>query len=447
MKIVPRQVAAHALAEEDPDRRAIRRYLLAGISATAFLVLGVGGWASTTEIAGAVVASGSLVVESSVKKVQHPTGGVVGDLRVRDGDHVEAGEILVRLDDTQTRSNLAIVTSALDELAARGARDEAERDGADAVAFPADLVRRAVDDAAVAHLLQGEQRLFRTRLESRTGQKAQLRERIGQLAEEARGLTGQAAAKDREIGFVRQELEGVRELYRKNLIQLTRLTSLERDAARIEGERGQLVAQVAQVKGKTAETELQILQVDQDLRTEVGKDLAEIRGKVSEFSEKRVAALDQLKRIDIRSPQAGTVHQLSVHTIGGVVTPSEPIMLIVPDLDALTAEVKIQPQDIDQLRVGQGAMVRFSAFSQRTTPEIAGIVKTVSADTSQDQKTGVAFYTLRIGFPDGEVAKLGDVRLVPGMPVETFVRTADRTVLSYLTKPLADQVAKAWREK
>ena len=432
---------------QDPHRRAIRRYLMAGIAVSALLVGGIGGWASTTEIAGAVVAAGSLVVESSVKKVQHPTGGVVGELRVRDGDHVNAGDVLLRLDDTQTRSNLAIVTSALDELTARGARDEAERDGAPEVVFPADLASRAARDRTVARLIDGESRLFRTRLESRTGQKAQLRERIGQLAEETRGRAGPAKAKEREIVLIHQELEGVRDLWRKNLIQLPRLTALERDAARIEGERGQLVAHIAQVKGKTAETQLQILQIDQDLRTEVGKDLAEIRGRLSELSEKKVAAEDLLKRIDIRAPQTGTVHQLSVHTIGGVVTPSEPIMLIVPDSDALTAEVKIQPQDIDQLRVGQQAQMRFPAFNQRTTPEFTGYVKNVSADTSQDQKTGATFYTVRVALPEAEIAKAGNMRLVPGMPVETFIRTGDRTVISYLTKPLTDQVAKAWREK
>lgn len=439
-----------ALATErtrDPYRASIRRYLLAGVALSGILVVGFGGWASSTEIAGAVVAAGSLVVESSVKKVQHPTGGVVGELRVRDGDHVEAGQILLRLDDTQLRANLGIVQSALDELMARGARDEAERDNLPAVIVPGELVRRAPSDLSVAKLIDGETRLFRIRLESRNGQKAQLRERIGQLDEEIKGLTGQAGAKLREIAFIHQELDGVRELWKKNLIQLPRLTALERDGVRVEGEYGALTAQIAQAKGKKAETNLQILQIDQDLRTEVGKDLADIRGKVGELTEKKVSAEDSLKRIDIRAPQAGTVHQLAVHTIGGVVTQSEPIMLIVPDADQLTAEVKIQPQDIDQIRPGQHATVRFSAFSQRTTPEFEGTVKTVSADTTVDQKSGATFYTVRVGLPDDEIARTSNLRLVPGMPVETFIRTVDRTVLSYLTKPLADQVQKAWREK
>ncbi len=431
----------------DPFRASIRSYLLGGIAVTALLIGGVGGWASTTQIAGAIVAGGSLVVDSSVKKVQHLTGGVVGNLRVRDGDHVEAGAILVRLDDTQMRANLSIVTGALDELAARGAREEAERDGFEDVTFPADLLERADTVPAVARLVDGERRLFRIRADGRAGQKAQLRERMGQLDEEIRGLTGQASAKEREIAFIKQELAGVRELWRQNLIQLPRLTALERDAVRIEGEFGALTAQTAQVRGKKAEIALQILQIDQDLRTEVGKDLADVRGKVSELSEKKVAAEDSLKRIDIRAPQAGTVHQLAVHTIGGVVTASEPLMLIVPDADQLTAEVKIQPQDIDQLRLGQRAVVRFPAFNQRTTPEFTGVVKTISADTSADQKSGISFYTVRIAVPEDDIRKSGELRLMPGMPVEASIRTVDRTVISYLVKPLSDQIEKAWRER
>lgn len=431
----------------DTFRRSIRRYLFAGVAVTAILIGGVGGWASTTQIAGAVVAGGALVVETNVKKVQHPTGGVVGELHVRDGEYVNGGDLLIRLDDTQMRANLAIVSNALDELTARAARAEAERDGLSEIAFPPELLERAETSPIVARLIEGERRFFRIRAESRAGQKAQLRERIGQLEEEIRGITGQAAAKEREIAFVKKELAGVRELWRQNLIQLPRVTALERDAARIEGEYGALQAQVAQAKGKKAEIELQIIQIDQDLRTEVSKDLAEIRAKVSELREKKVAAEDMLKRIDIRAPQSGTVHQLAVHTIGGVVTPSEPLMLIVPAADNLTAEVKVQPQDIDQLRVGQRAVLRFSAFNQQTTPEFNGTVKTISADTSADQRSGITFYTVRIAVPQAEIEKTGEFKLIPGMPVEAYIRTSDRTVLSYLVKPLADQINKAWRER
>ena len=432
---------------QDPYRSGMRRYLMIGIAITAVLVGGIGGWAATSDIAGAVVASGSLVVDSSVKKVQHLTGGIVGELRVRHGDHVEAGDVVVRLDDTQLRANLAIVQGALDELMARRARAEAERDGSEEVEFPPELTARVAADRAIARLVEGEGRLFRTRRDARNGQKAQLRERSGQLDEEIRGLSGQAQAKQREIVLIHRELEGVRELWSKNLVQINRLTALERDATRIEGEAGALTAQMAQAKGKKSEIALQIIQIDQELRNEVGKDLAEIRAKINELSEKKVAAEDSLRRIDIRAPQTGTVHQLTVHTVGGIVPPGEAIMLIVPDAEQLTAEVKIQPQDIDQIRVGQKAILRLTAFNQRTTPEFEGRVKSVSADTTLDQRLGLSFYTVRIGLPEEEITKSEHLRLVPGMPVDTFIRTNDRTALSYLTKPITDQMRKAWREK
>ncbi|MCJ2013599.1 HlyD family type I secretion periplasmic adaptor subunit [Methylobacterium sp. J-076] len=425
----------------------IRDHLVVATALSAILVLGIGGWATYTMISGAVIAPGQLVVESDVKKVQHPTGGVVGELLVREGSRVKAGDVLIRLDETQARANLDIVLKALDELAARRARDEAERDGADAVNFPPDLLARAEGDRAVAHLVDGEARLFTSRVAGREGQKAQLRERVTQLTEEIEGLTQQASAKEREIALIESELKGVHGLFAKNLVPLQRVTALERDSTRLQGERGQLIASTASTRGKIAETKLQILQIDQEMRSDVGKDLAEIRGKWSELVEKRVAAQDQLKRIEMRAPQDGTVHQLSVHTIGGLVTPSEPAMLIVPEADQLQVEVKIQPQDIDNVRVSQLAMLRFPAFNTRTTPELAGDVSRVSADVTQDPKTGASYYLARIKLGTGEVERLTGLRLVPGMPVEAHMQIGDRSVLSYLVKPLTDQVAKAWKER
>ncbi len=425
----------------------IRRHLALSSGLCVLLVAGVGGWATFTQISGAVIAPGQLVVESEVKKVQHPTGGVVGELLVREGSRVRAGDVLIRLDETQVRANLDIVLKAMDELAARRARDEAERDGATAITFPPDLLARRASDPAVAHLIEGETRLFVSRVAGRAGQKAQLRERVLQLREEIKGLTEQVAAKAREVGFITGELEGVRGLYAKNLVPLARVNALERDAARLDGERGQLVAATASARGKIAETELQILQIDGDMRTETSKDLAEIRGKWSEYREKRVAAEDQLRRVEMRSPQAGIVHQMIVHTVGGLVTPSEPAMLIVPEADQLAVEVKIAPQDIDNVRLDQPAVLRFPAFNQRVTPEIEGVVSRVSADVSTDPKSGLSYYVARIRLPDDQRQRLGPARLMPGMPVESFVQLGDRSVLSYLVKPLSDQIAKAWRER
>jgi HlyD family secretion protein len=427
-------------------RRSIRRHVIVGLSVVFVLVCGVGGWAATTELAGALIAPGSVVVDSNVKKVQHPTGGVVGELRVRDGDRVKAGDVVVRLDETVTRANLAIVTKGLDEMTARKARLVAERDGADHVTFPPDLLKRQNEpDAGSA--IASEKKLFELRRNSRDGQRAQLRQRVMQLQEEAAGLTAQQAAKTREITLIERELVGVRDLFQKNLIQINRLTQLEREATRIEGERGQLVAAIAQSRGKQAEIELQILQIDSDLSSEVAKEIRDVDAKLGEFVERKVTAEDQLKRIDIRAPQDGTVFQSNVHTVGGVITAGDAIMLIVPDADKLTVEAKVNPQDIDQLQLGQPTLLRFTTFNQRTTPEIWGNVARISADISTDQRTGMSYYTVRIALPPEEIARLGEVRLVPGMPVETFVQTGQRTVMSYLVKPLYDQITRAFREK
>ncbi|HVX98867.1 MAG TPA: HlyD family type I secretion periplasmic adaptor subunit [Pseudorhodoplanes sp.] len=427
-------------------RESIRRHMLAGLILVFVVVCGVGGWATTTQLAGALIAPGSVVVDSNVKKVQHPTGGVVGEVRVRDGDRVKAGDIVVRLDETVTRANLAIVTKGLDELTARKARLIAERDGAAAIDFPPDLLRRQADpDTGAA--LASERKLFELRRNARNGQRAQLRQRIQQLSEEIAGLTAQQAAKSREIALIERELAGVRDLYQKNLVQLNRLTQLERESTRIDGERGQIIATVAQAKGKIAELELQILQIDQDLSSEVAKELRDVDAKLGEFVERKVTAEDQLKRIDIRAPQDGIVFQSNVHTVGGVVTAGDTIMLIVPEADKLTVEARVSPQDIDQVQIGQKALLRFTTFNQRTTPEIYGTVDRISADISTDQRTGTSYYTARITLPPDEVSRLGDVRLVPGMPVEAFLQTGERTVMSYLVKPLYDQLARAFREK
>jgi len=427
-------------------RRSIRLHLVAGLSVVGVLSGGLGGWAATQEISGALIAPGQIVVESSVKKVQHPTGGVVGELRARDGDVVKAGDIVVRLDDTVTKASLAIVTKNLDALWARAARLEAEQRGLDKITFPPQLTARA-DDPDVKGLMASESKLFDVRVNGRTGQKAQLRERITQLSEEVEGMSAQVKAKDQEIALVQKELDGVRQLYDQHLIQISRLTTLERDAARLNGERAQYVASRAQAKGKITETELQIIQVDKDVVSEVSKDLRETNDKIGEFVERKITAEDQLRRVDIRAPQDGMVLQSSVHTVGGVITAGDTIMLIVPQTDDLQVEAKVNPQDIDKLQVGQKTLLRLSAFNQRTTPELNGVVSRVSPDVTTDQRTGQSYYTIRVSMPPEEIARLGEAKLIPGMPAEAFVQTGDRTVLSYLMKPLNDQLMRAFREK
>ena len=434
------------LLDHPDSREAIRRYTIAGVSVVIFLTGGVGVWAGTMHIAGALIAPGTIVVDSNTKKVQHPTGGVVGEVRVHDGDHVKAGELLVRLDDTVARASLAIVTKGLTEFGARKARLAAERDRADTIKFPDDLLQREADPD-VAQVLAAERKLFDLRRAARAGQKAQLRERIEQLGKETNGFTSQQISKEKEVTLIEHELTGVRDLFQKNLVPMTRVTALERDATRLDGERGQLVASIAQAKGKVAELNLQIIQVDEDASSEVAKEMREVEGKIGEFVERKIAAADQLKRTDIRAPQAGTVFQSTVHTVGGVIPAGDPMMIIVPDAENLAVEARVNPQDIDKVQITQPAVLRFSAFDSRTTPEIFGKVTRVSADTTLDQRTGQSYYTIRIALERDQMERLGNVRLVPGMPVDAFVQTGERTVIAYLMKPLSDQIVKAFREK
>jgi HlyD family secretion protein len=260
-------------------------------------------------------------------------------------------------------------------------------------------------------------------------------------------LKAQRESKEKESKLIAREKEGVYDLWKQKLVPLTKLTQLEREETRLEGEAGQLMAQTAQVGGKISETELQIIQIDRDLSSEVAKETREIDGKIGEFVERKVTAEDQLRWTDIRAPQDGTVFQSNIHTVGGVVTAGDTMMMVVPDADSLTVEAKVNPQDIDQVKSGLVALLRLSAFNQRTTPEIYGTVTRISADASTDQRTGQTYYTVRIAMPVEEVAKLGEVRIVPGMPVEAFIQTGDRTMISYLTKPLHDQLMRMFREK
>jgi len=365
-------------------------------------------------------------------------------VRVRDGDLVKAGDIVVRLDETVVRANLAIVNKALYGLWARQARLEAEQQGRDTLTFPKMLLDLAGEPDA-RDVMLSETKLFEVRVTGRAGQKAQLRERVAQLNEEIEGLSSQEKAKDKEIALVEKELVGVRQLYEQRLIQLTRLTTLERDAARLNGERGQYIASRAQAKGKITETELQIIQVDKDMASEVSKDMRETTDKIGEFIERKVTAEDQLRRIDIRAPQDGMVLQSNVHTVGGVITAGDAIMMIVPQADDLSVEAKVAPQDIDKLQIGQHTVLRFSAFNQRTTPELNGKVTRVSADVTTDQRSGQTYYTIRVSMAPDEVKRLGEAKLVPGMPVEAFVQTGERTMLSYFMKPLSDQLMRSFR--
>lgn len=426
-------------------RQSVRHHILAVAIAAIFLVASIGLMGAATRMSGAIISQGSLVVESSVKKVQHPSGGVAKQLLVEDGAHVAKDDLLILMDETVAQANLAAVTKSLWELEARRARLQAERDGDAEIAFPDSVA--SSDDPSAQSVLSGERRFFQLRKDANEGQKQQLREQIAQLREQIGGMQDQLSARKQEADLIANELTGVQQLWEQRLVSLSRLSALQRDSARLLGERGQLTASIAQAKGKISETELKILQVDQDFRSGVAKELADIRAKYADAIEKQVTAKDQTEKLEIRAPQAGVVHDLTIHTQGGVITAGETIMTIVPDQDNLIVETHVAPQDIDQVKLSAPTVLRFTNFNQRTTPEIEGEVSRIGADVSRDDKSAPTYFLVRIAIAPSELKKLATTHLLPGMPVEVFIPTSERTVLSYLMKPLADQVHRAFREK
>lgn len=439
-------LATRSVAPENQPSSDVRSYILGGTLVALLLVGGIGGWAATTDIAGAVLASGTVVVDGNVKKVQHLSGGIVGSIHVTNGDQVTAGDLLLRLDDTVVRASHQVITKQLDEMAGRSARLKAERDGQERLVVP-EIFWNRLDDPQIGEIIDGEQSLLESRRQTRDGQKAQLRERISQLRDEGDGIVKQFAAKSREVNLIDIELASLKDLEAQRLVTSQKMMAMRREVARLDGEGAQLQAQAAQSKGRIAEIELQILQIDQELKSEIAKELREIQAKEAELVERRVAAEDQLKRVEIRAPQAGLVHQLAVHTVGGVVNPGEPIMILVPQGEKLVIEARLAPQDIDQARASRTASVRFPAFNQRTTPEVQGTVARISPEVTTVQQTGQSYFTARIELADDQIARLDGLKLVPGMPAEVQIRTEDRTVLSYLWKPVADQFSKAFRER
>ncbi|MCV9966603.1 HlyD family type I secretion periplasmic adaptor subunit [Pararhizobium sp. BT-229] len=429
------------------SRRSLGRHMTAVSILALALVVGVGGWAATTELSSAIVASGTVVVENNVKKIQHLTGGIVGKVLVKEGDPVKAGQVVITLDGTTVRANLSIVQNTLAQLYARRARLLAEQTAAETFDIPENLSELTSGTSAPAALLEeSERKLFHSRKNALVGMKSQLASRKDQLVDETKGLTVQLEAIEDALKLIGEELTGLDKLYGQGLVSMQRLTELKRDRAQLEGDRGARIAARAQAAGKSSEIDLQILQLDEDRRTENAKELTDVEGKIAEYEDRRVAAQDQLKRLDITAPLDGRIYQLAVHTENGVINPGEVLMLVVPGEDGLTVEAKIATHDIDQIRVGQPVEIRFSAFNQRTTPIVDAEVVTIAPDLVTDQRTGATYYPLRIR-PKAESLKgLKGLTLYPGMPAEVFIKIADRTVLSYLAKPLTEQIQHTFRE-
>lgn len=438
-----RRVESWEEAETVSDFR-IGGRVFAGAALAVLLVAGAGGWAATARLTGAVIAQGAVTVDQNLKSIQHRDGGIVSEIAVREGDRVTAGQVLIRLDDARTRAELAIVRAQLVELAAKRARLLAERDGLAAIEVPRELRR---DDPEVAGILQGETRLFAGNRAELASRRQQLELGIEQIAEEILGLTAQRTAKRAEIDLVESEHARVAELAAQGLIERARVYTIGRERARLTGEAGEIDAAIARARARTGEVRLQVIALDEAARTEAQRELSVVETRIGELAERRTAIEDQLARTDIRAPIGGTVNELRIHTIGGVVTPAEVLVTIVPQEAALKVEVRLPPVSIDQVAAGRPARLRFPAFNQRTTPELVGRVAHVSPATTRDPATGESYYLADVALPDSEIAKLGADALLPGMPVEVHVTTEERTALSYLVKPLSDQFARALRER
>lgn len=417
-----------------------------GLIAVAVLVLGFGGLMAFLPMAGAVIANGEVSVETQVKQIAHPFGGVAADILVRDGDRVEEGDVLIRLDDTVSGATAEYSGLSLDQLLARAARLRALRDNAATVNFPAELRDRAATDPVVAGIMQDEARGFQLERQARTDQVRQLEARIAQTEATISSAQSQVQAFGRQEELIEEELVQTRELYEDQLSTLDRVNALERAAVGLSAERDSAAARIIESRARINELRTQMAGLQSDARSQAALELAEVQQLLTDSRTREVTASDTSVRTAIRAPQDGIVNKLTVTTIGGVVPPGETLLELVPVNDELVISARVEVTDIDQVAIDQPAFMRFTALSMRTTPELQGIVTQVDADRRIDQVTGLPYYNARIDIPEEELAKLGAARLSVGMPVEVFIQTGQRTILNYILRPLTDQLNRALRE-
>jgi HlyD family secretion protein len=430
----------------DPDWVSTDRWIKTGNRTVVGLLGGLVIFAWLVSISGAVVAPGTVTVENSYKTVQHLDGGIVAKILVRNGDLVDEGDVLVRLDPTAVKAQLGVTEVRYNDLSIQLARLEAERDRKADFAVPAALGIDA-GDPAIAKIVAGQRALFEARRASQSGEHSVLRERIEQLSQEQVGLAAQLDAKSRESALAAKELAAVRPLFEKGYASQQRLGSLERDAARLDGEVGRLRSEVARNQSAIAEARLKLLQSDKEIMQSVVDELRKVQSALAEVDETRRAQADKLTRIDIRAPRKGRVHAVQVHTEGGVIEPAKPILQIIPAAEKLIVEAQVTPQEIDRVRRDMAASVRFPAFDARTTPKLMGTVASVSPAQLSDSQ-GRSYFTAQVEIPPAELKRLGTAHeLKPGMPAEVYIETGTRSILSYFLKPLGDMSSRAFRER
>lgn len=429
------------------EKWSARKPMLIGLIGLLVLVGGFGSWAVFTNISGAIIAGGRIEVDQNRQVVQHPDGGVVAEILVDEGIEVAAGDVMIRLDDTQLKSQLAINESQLFELMSRRGRLEAERDGSETITFDPLLLEAAETNTDVPDLIAGQKRLMAARAESTVNEIDQLEKRRGQIANQIDGIDAQQEALKTQLDLISQELTDQQRLLDQGLAQAARVLSLQREEARLSGTMGDLEAQKAQAGGRITEIDIEILKLGSGRREEAITRLRDLQYRELELREQRLALIEQLDRLDITAPVSGLVYDLQVFALRSVIRPADPVLYIVPQDRPLIINARVEPIHIDKLSIGQEVNLRFSALDQRTTPELKGQVVQISADAFQDERQQASFYRAEIALSEGEQERLPeDAVLIPGMPVEAFIRTDDRTPLAYLTKPLTDYFNRAFRE-
>ena len=446
MSMITIHPAAPPTVPANPLARA-RELVLAGTALVGIFVIGFGTWSAMAPLESAAIAMGSVVSESSRKTVQHLEGGIIREIRVHDGDAVRAGQILVRLEDTKARTTLETLEGQLWDAKAREARLVSERDGADQIAFPPELVP---DDAAptLAAALSGQQKIFETRRMLQDSKIAAIHERINQVNAEIGGHEAEVVGLHKRTVLLQEEIAGIRELVSKGLERKPRLLQLERDMAEMEGKIGDTTAQIARAKQSIAEAEVDILSLRNDRQKEIADELRETQKKRHELQEQALAAADVLARTEVKAPESGVVTDLHVHTPGGVVAAGEVLLDLVPDADRLVVEAQVRPEDIDRVHEGLAAQVRLLPYKQRRTPPIDATVIYVSADRLVDKHTNLPYYAAKLRVDEAALAALGDdVKMVPGMPSEAMIKTGVSTVAIYALSPILDSFHRAFREK
>ncbi|WP_375401983.1 HlyD family type I secretion periplasmic adaptor subunit [uncultured Sphingomonas sp.] len=433
----------YGVAPYDPDRN-IKSKLRLSLIAIAILVFGLGAAAAFVPMGGAVLGSGQVGVESRVKRIAHPTGGIISAIYVKTGDRVKKGDILMRLDDTVTGADAQLSGLSVDQLLAQRARLEAERLGVAGMGVPPEL--RGSTDAGARKALADEQKLFAIRRGEQAGMRAQLDARIRQYGQQIAGYRAQIDALQKQTALIEPERRGVKELWDKDLVTISRLNQLERTQVDFQGSIGALQAQIAQTEARITEAREQIIQLGESRRSEAGTQLAQVNGTLNQQQVRSVSAGDTFDRSVIRAPYSGAIDKVAFATIGDVVRPAETIMEIVPDDDRMVVEAMVSPADIDQVRSGQRARIRFSAFSSTATPEIEGEVAVVAPERTTQAETQQSFYAVRVEIDERALSRERQMKLVAGMPAEVFIETGNRSMLSYLTKPLRDQFARAFND-